>query len=391
MKHVKKFDDFLNESLSKINPGKKILAASIAGSQSAASYVSAAQKAVQQWAKITEEIKKARKNKEKDTVNKLKETKKQIVDKLVELKKQALQKYGEELKKAKVPSEKKAAAKKKAEQVDKQFTASIEAQEEKKEETPKVDTEAIKSEMDKIKEEMKKMEDEFYDKQDKEADEWRDMMNSKGFDDSDWLGDNGWGEATDMYDDYQSEKSKKEEEFYNKLQSMADKYEALEKQLEQAEGKNESYIWESIDRILEFDAQAMVDKAKERAEKSKEKLEDFQKKKEEGESGEDEEGDDDNLSKSEEIERQLDELEAEWKKRKQELIDLMDKAEEEGDDSGQGGKVDKIQAKYAKEESEYKKKIEELEDELSKYGPGESYKFTGGKYLHTFESFINKR
>lgn len=381
MKHVKKFDDFLNEGLSKINPGKKLLAASISGSQSAASYVSAAQKAVQKWAKITEAIKKARKNKEKDTVTKLKETKKQIIEKLVGLKKQALQKYGEELKKAKVPSEKKATARKKAEQIDKQFTASIEAQEDKQEETPKVDTEAIKSEMDKIKEEMKKMEDEFYDKQDKEADEWREKMNSKGFDESDWLGDKGWGEATNMYDDFSSEQSKKEDEFLNKLQSMADKYEALEKQLEEAEGKNESYIWESIDRILEFDAQEMVDKAKERAEKTKEKIEDFQKKKEE-------EGGDDNLSKSEEIERQLDELEAEWDKRKQELIDLMDKAEEEGDDGGQGGEVDKLQAKYTAEEKKYKKKIEELEDELSKYGPDESYKFTSGKYVHTFEGFI---
>jgi hypothetical protein len=302
MKHLQSFDNFVTEGLSKINPGKRLIYSSLAGSPSASKYVKLAKDTLDAWMKLAEETAKARADKDKSTVKANAEKKKEILAKLLGIKKEALAKSGEEMKG--IPSEKKAAAKEKSEEVSKVFTAAIKKKEQKAEnieggesteEEPKVDTEKIKAEMDKIKDEMTKSEEEFNQSQDDDRDAWEKMMDDKGFTSADWFGDNGWGEATDLYDDFQSEKSKKENDFYSNLQSLADKYSELEKQLDAAGGKNESYVWEAIDRILEFDAQGMADKAKERAEKTEDKHDAFKAK----QSGE-EDGDGDDSKKEEE-------------------------------------------------------------------------------------------
>ena len=67
---MKSYQDFVNEGLSKINPGKKIIAASLAGSGSAAKYVQSAQAALKKLQKIDEEIKKAKEKKDKENIKK---------------------------------------------------------------------------------------------------------------------------------------------------------------------------------------------------------------------------------------------------------------------------------------------------------------------------------
>lgn len=395
MKNYTTFDQFINEGLSKINPGKRLIQSGLAGAPSASKYLAAAKKALETWVKIAEEISKARAAKDKAKLQELVNKKKEILTKLMELKKETQEKVSGELKD--VPREKQVQAKEKAEAVSKQFTDAIKKREQKAEkiegseapakEKPGTDIEKIKAEMEQIKSEMQSKEDEFYTKQDEERSAWEKKMEDDGFSASDWSGDNGWNEATDMYDDFQNEKAKKEEEFYKSLQALADKYTELEKQVNATGEKNESHVWESIDRILEFDAQAMVDKAKERVEKTEATIKDLEDKKDGGEDsgeGDSEDGGED-VQDDDAIEAEIEKLEAEWEAKKGELLDGMEQAERDGDD-GPGGKKDELQSKYAEAEEAFNKKKEELEDQLS---TPESIQH-GLKYMRTFEQFLNE-
>ena len=384
MKHLHSFDTFISEGLSKINPGKRLIQSGLAGAPSASKYLAAAKKALETWVKMAEEISKARAAKDKAKLQELVNKKKEILTKLMELKKETQEKVAAEIKD--VPKEKQVQAKEKAEAVSKQFTDAIKKREQKaaKIEGSEVeggagDAEKIKSEMEKIKAEMTSKEDEFYAKQDEERSAWEKKMGDDGFSASDWSGDNGWNEAADMYDDFQSEVSQKENAFYQTLQSLADKYTELEKQLNAEGEKNESYIWESIDRILEFDAQAMADKAKEKAENTEDEIKDLEAKKDGGEDEEEVQDDD-------AIEAEIEKLESEWEKKKDELLAGMEQAEKDGDD-GPGGKKDELQSQYAEAEEEFNTKKEELEDTLS---TPESVQYSMKNY-QTFEQFVNER
>lgn len=384
MKNLHTFEAFLAEGLSKINPGKRLIQSGLAGAPSASKYLAAAKKALETWVKIAEEISKARAAKDKAKLQELVNKKKEILTKLMELKKETQEKVSGELKD--VPKEKQVQAKEKAEAVSKQFTDAIKKREQKaaKIEGSEVeggagDAEKIKSEMEKIKAEMTSKEDEFYAKQDEERSAWEKKMGDDGFSASDWSGDNGWNEAADMYDDFQSEVSQKENAFYQTLQSLADKYTELEKQLNAEGEKNESYIWESIDMVLEFDAQAMADKAKEKAENTEDEIKDLEAKKDGGEDEEEVQDDD-------AIEAEIEKLESEWEKKKDELLAGMEQAEKDGDD-GPGGKKDELQSQYAEAEEEFNTKKEELEDKLS---TPESVNYSMKNY-QTFEQFVNER
>jgi hypothetical protein len=392
MKHLHSFDSFIAEGLSKINPGKRLIQSGLAGAPSASKYLAAAKKALETWVKMAEEISKARAAKDKAKVKELFDKKKEILSKLLELKKDIQGKVADELKD--VPKEKQVKAKEKAEAVSKQFTDAIKKREQKaakiegsEAEGGAVDAEKIKTEMEKIKAEMTSKEDEFYNNQNEERSAWEKKMQDDGYSASDWTGDNGWNEATDMYDDFQNEVSQKENAFYKTLQSLADKYTELEKQLNAEGEKNESYIWEAIDRILEFDAQAMADKAKEKAEETEDEIKDLEAKKDGGEDEEEEGGEDEEeVQDDDAIEAEIEKLEAEWEKKKDELLAGMEQAEQDGDD-GPGGKKDELQSQYADAEEEFNRKKEELEDKLS---TPESVNYSMKNY-QTFEQFVNER
>jgi hypothetical protein len=419
MKHVLNFGDFLSEGLSKINPGKKIITAGLAGSPTAASYVKAAQSALEKMAKIAEGLKKARKKKDKEGVVKLKEAKKALIEKLVELKKQAKGKYGEEMKKIK--AEAKQSAAKKAPQVKQKFDMAIKNQEDESEkESPKMDTEKMKAEMDKIKEDMEQMWDDHKAAEDKSREEFEKEMEKEGFSYQDYTGDNGWGSqfGTDKYEAWQEEWADKGGEVSNKIDALAAKYEELEKQIEEAEGKNESYVWEAVDRLLEFDAQAFADKAKEKTEKREETLQKFQdKKSEEG-------GDDEVDKKIKSVESKMKRYQSmsddeQGSRKGQELmgeiedgmeavkdmggsVDWPEKEDGGGDDEEEKGDYEK-EKRLKKEIEELKKKmteyqqdddfedsvydkmtdkLEKLKDELSNIGESNSkYVFSFGQYI----------
>ena len=391
MKNLHTFESFLAEGLSKINPGKRLIQSGLAGAPSASKYLAAAKKALETWVKIAEEISKARAAKDKAKLQELVNKKKEILTKLMELKKETQEKVAAEIKD--VPREKQVKAKEKAEEVSKQFTDAIKKREQKAEkiegseaqaeEKPGTDIEKIKAEMEQIKAEMNSKEDEFLKEFDKSSNEEEEALTKKwedkGFSYADMVGDNGQNEAFDEYEEFLSKKWAKEKEFYNSLQALADKYTELEKQVNAEGEKNESTVWESINRILEFDAQAMVDKAKERAEKTSDKIEDIQANKDEsGDDGEEVQDDD-------AIEAEIEKLEAEWEAKKSELLDGMEQAERDGDD-GPGGKKDELQSKYAEAEEAFNAKKEELEDKLS---TPESIQH-GLKYMRTFEQFLNE-
>ena len=392
MKNLHTFESFLAEGLSKINPGKRLIQSGLAGAPSASKYLAAAKKALETWVKIAEEISKARAAKDKAKLQELVNKKKEILTKLMELKKETQEKVAAEIKD--VPREKQVKAKEKAEEVSKQFTDAIKKREQKAEkiegseaqaeEKPGTDIEKIKAEMEQIKAEMNSKEDEFLKEFDKSSNEEEEALTKKwedkGFSYADMVGDNGQNEAFDEYEEFLSKKWAKEKEFYNSLQALADKYTELEKQVNAEGEKNESTVWESIDRILEFDAQAMVDKAKERAEKTSDKIEDIQANKDEsGDDGEEVQDDD-------AIEAEIEKLEAEWEAKKSELLDGMEQAEKDGDD-GPGGKKDELQSQYAEAEEEFNTKKEELEDKLS---TPESVNYSMKNY-QTFEQFVNER
>jgi hypothetical protein len=304
MGRIHTFEAFLSEGVSKIKPGKRMVIAGLAGAPTSAKYIGFAKKVLDAITKNTESIKAARAEKKKDEVKKLKEERKAIIEKAVELKNQAKSNLSAELKS--LPAEKKKAAAAKADAVIQAFDDAIKKREKAEaaigmgdekpadaekptdekptdekptddkpeEEKPSVDTDAIEKELESLKDEMKSIDDKFYEDEDKEREDFFDSVKTiDGYNDGD---EYEYGtDAYDKFEEFTSERAAKQSAHLDKLQGMADKIEALEKQLEDAKGKNESYYWYAMERLLEFDAQSLVDKAKEKLDKTEDKLKDM--------------------------------------------------------------------------------------------------------------------
>jgi chromosome segregation ATPase len=252
MKHILTLDSYLNEGFSKINPGMNMIKAGIAGASSAASYLQKAQAVMELYDKLNQELLKARKEKAKETIKEIQQKKKDALSKLLELKKEVSSKYPEEMEK--IPAEKKEAARQKAPDVLKTFTDKVKKREKKedkieadlakeddKEEKGDVNPEEIKQQMEVIQKKIQGINDE--------------LQTEEGLKKY----------APNIYKAIMNDEDIDEEEaasIVNKLiQPLTDQYNKLKDQLDKVKGKDESYVWECIDLILEFDADAAVDKA----------------------------------------------------------------------------------------------------------------------------------
>lgn len=353
MKYVQTFDNYVNEGASRINPGTKMIKAGLAGAPSAAQYVAAAKQALENWGKVQDEIAKARKEKKKDVVNDLKQKKKEMLSKLMDIKTSAAKKYPEEMKK--VPSEKKQAAAEKAPEVSKMFTDAIKKREkkdqqmdpgvEKKEEPkeePEVDTEKLKDEMKEAIIKMKEIQ--------------QDLQTEEGLKK---LLPDIYKRAQEGEDISDEEAEAAAEKLFGPL---AKRVEEIDKILKDQKGKNESTVWEEIDRVLEFDADAKIDSLASTIKSAASKAAGN-----EGDTKDEDEDDDEVGKKMEEIDKKIEEY-------KENLKDAV-----------------------GQEKQHWREKISELEDEYDKLaderggpgGPDESASDTTSFKLKTFESFKN--
>jgi hypothetical protein len=394
VKHILSLENYLNEGFSKINPGIKVIKAGIAGAPSAASYLKKAIAVMGLYDKLNLELVKARKEKSKEKIKEIQEKKKETILKLLELKKTIASKYPEEMKK--IPSEKKEAAGQKASVVLKSFTDKVIkrekiedkieaelAKEGGKEEDGKeeggANPEEIKQQMESIQKKIQDINDE--------------LQTEEGLKKY----------APNIYKAIMNDEDIDEEEaasIVNKLiLPLTDQYNKLKDQLDKVKGQDESYVWESIDLILEFDADAAVDKAESAIKSGIADTKDGKDGKGDDKEGDDKEGDDkegddkegDSLEKMKaklkEFKEEYDEKREERDNKKDEIADYEDM--EDAEDLKTDRQYMQMKEDLAKLKDEIeqigmkidstKEQIEEMQNESTNY-----------KHIYSFSQFLRE-